>query len=112
MEACALGPCPVMEEDWGPETFCRVVGAWVGAVGGGPGSNHGESSPVYLVPLWALFSGVRSRMGWALLSSKVWPSGLSGALLPWSSSFWRCQVTQICTPLWEPSSRGRYWIVP
>ena len=53
---------------------------------------------MHLVPLWALFSAVRSRMGWALLSSNVWPSGLSGALLPWSSSFWRCQITQICTP--------------
>ena len=44
---------------------------------------------MYLVPLWALFSAVRIRMGLALLSSKGWPSGLSGALLPWSSSFWR-----------------------
>ena len=65
-----------------------------------------------LVPLWALSSSVRSRMGWALLSSKVWPSGLSEALLPWSSSFWRCQITRICTPLLGPSSRRRYWIVP
>ena len=51
-------------------------------------------------------------MGCALLSSKVWPSGLSGALLPWSSSFWRCQVTRTCTPLLGPSSQRRYWIVP
>ena len=42
---------------------------------------------MYLVPLWALFSGVRRRMGWALLSSKVSPSGLSGALFPCFSSF-------------------------
>ena len=52
-----------------------------------PWLHSGGSSPVYLVPLWALFSSVRSRMGWALVSSPVWPSGLSGALLPWSSSF-------------------------
>ena len=51
-------------------------------------------------------------MGWALLSSRVWPSGLSGALLPWSSSFWRCQITQICPPSLGPRSRRRYWIVP
>ena len=67
---------------------------------------------MYLVPLWALFSGVRSRMEWALLSSKVGPSGLSAALLPWSSSLWRCQVTRICTPPLGPSSWRRYWIVP
>ena len=66
---------------------------------------------MYLVPLWALFSVVRSQLGWALLSSKVWPSGLSGALLPWSSSFWRCQTTPICTPLLGPRLRRRYWIV-
>ena len=57
---------------------------------------------MYLVPLWALFSAVRSRMGWALLSSKVCPSSLSGALLPWSSSFWRCQITRLCTPSLGP----------
>ena len=51
-------------------------------------------------------------MGWALVSSRVWPSGLSGALLPWSSSFWRCQTTQICGPLLSPRSRRQYWIVP
>ena len=53
---------------------------------------------MYLVPLWALFLSVWSRMRWALVSSKVWPSGLSGALLPWSSSFRRCQTTRICGP--------------
>ena len=67
---------------------------------------------MYLVPLWALFSGVRSRMGWQLLSSKVSPSGLSGALLPCSSSFWRCQITRISTPPLGPSSWRRYLIVP
>ena len=112
MEACALGSCPVREGDCCSGMFCLVVGAWVGVVGGGPGSTHGGRSPVYLLPLWALFSALRSRTGWALLSSKEWPSGLSRALLPWSSSFWRCQMTQICTPLWGPRSRRRYWIVP
>ena len=67
---------------------------------------------MYLVPLWALFLPVRSRMGWALVSSRVWPSGLSGALLPWSSSFWWCQTTRICGPPLSPRSRRRYWIVP
>ena len=67
---------------------------------------------MYLVPLWASFSSVRSRMGWALLSSRVCPSGLSGALVPWSSSFWRCQTTRICGPPLSPGSRRRYWIVP
>ena len=51
-------------------------------------------------------------MGWALLSSKVWPSGLSRALLPWASSFWRCQITRICTLSLGPRSRRQYWIVP
>ena len=51
-------------------------------------------------------------MGWALLSSRVWPSGLSGALLPWSSSFWGCQTTRICGPPLSPGSWRRYWIVP
>ena len=67
---------------------------------------------MYLVPLWALFSSVRRRMGLALVSSRVCPSGLSGALLPWSSSFWRSQTTRICGPLLSPGSRRRYWIVP
>ena len=51
-------------------------------------------------------------MGWALVSSRVWPSGLSGALLPWSTSFWRCQSTRICGPPLPPGARRRYWIVP
>ena len=42
----------------------------------------------------------------------MWPSGLSAALLPWSSSFWRCQTTRICGPPLYPGSRRRYWIVP
>ena len=88
-------------------------GGRLGKRGGGrPWLHSGGSSRVYLVPLWALFSAVRSRIVWAQLSSKVWPSGLSGALLPWSSSFWRCQITRICTPLLGPWSRRRYWIVP
>ena len=83
---------------------------WRGA--GRPWLHSGGSSPVYLMPLWALFSSVRSQMGWALVSSRVWPSGLSGALLPLSSSFWRCQTTWICGPPLSPGSRRRYWIVP
>ena len=71
MEACDLGPCPVREGDWGLQTFCRFVGVWVGAAGGGLGSSSGGSLPVYLVPVWALFSSVRSRMGSALVSSRV-----------------------------------------
>ena len=67
---------------------------------------------MYLVPLWALFSWVRRRMEWAPLSSKVSPSGLFRALLSWSGSFWRCQVTRICTPPFGPRSWRRYWIVP
>ena len=66
--------------------------------GGMPWLHSGGRFPVYLVHLWALFSGVRRRMGWALLSCRLSPCGLSGALLPWSASFWRCQVTRICTP--------------
>ena len=89
------------------------VGGRLGRRGGGrPWLRSGGSSPVYLVPLWAFFSSVRSRMGWALVSSRVWPSGLSGALLPCSSSFWRCQTTRICGPPLSPGSRRQYWIVP
>ena len=80
--------------------------------GGRPWLHFRGRSPVYLVPLWALFSSVRSRMGRALVSSRVWPSGLSWALLPWSSSFWRCQTTRIRGPLLSPGSRRRYWILP
>ena len=89
------------------------VGWRFGRRGGGrPWLHSGGSSPVYLVPLWALFSSVRSRMGWALVSSRVWPSCLSGALLPGFSSFWPCQTTRICGPLLSPGSRRRYWSVP
>ena len=89
------------------------VGGRLGRRGGGrPWLLSGGGSPVYLVPLWALFSSVRSRMGWAPVSFRVWPSGLSGALLPWSSSFWRCQTTRICGPPLSPGSQRRYWIVP
>ena len=106
------GPLPRQEGGLGPGDVLPGGGR-LGRCGGGRPWLHSEgSSPVYLVPLWALFSAVRSRMGWALLNSKVWPSGLSGALLPWSSSFWRCQITRICTPSFGPRSRRWYWIVP
>ena len=103
---------PRQEGGLGPGDFLPGGGRFGRGGWGRPWLHSGGSSPVYLVPLWALFSGVRSRMGWALLSSKVWPSGLSRALLPWSSSLWRCKVTRICTPLFGPSSWRRYWIVP
>ena len=96
----------------GPGDFSPGAGRLARRGGGRPWLHSGGSSLVYLVPLWALFLGVRSQMGWALLSSKVSPSGLSGALLPWSSSFGRCQVTQICTPPLGPSSLRWNWIVP
>ena len=48
------------------------VGGLLGRRGGGrPWLHSGESSPVYLMPLWPLFSSVRSQMGWALVSSRV-----------------------------------------
>ena len=78
---------------------------------GRPSLHSGGSSPVFLVPPWALFSSVRSRMGWALFSSRVWPSGLSAVTLPWCSSIWRCQISRICGPPLSPRSRRRYWIV-
>ena len=105
-------PLPRQGGDLGPGNFLPGVGRLGRRCVGWPWLHSGVSSPVYLVPLWALFSWVRSRTGWALLSSKVWPSNLSGALPPWSSSFWRCQVTQICTPPLGSSSWRRYWIVP
>ena len=64
-------PLPRQGGGLGLETFCRFVGVWVGAAGRGLGSTPGGSSPVYLVPVWALFSTVRSRMGWSLVSSRV-----------------------------------------
>ena len=105
-------PLPRQGGGLGPRDFL-LGGGRLGRRGGGrPWLHSGRSSPVYLVPLWALFPELRSRMGWVLLSSKVWPSGLSAPLLPWSSSFWRCQVTQICPILLGPGARRRYWIVP
>ena len=95
----------------GPGDFLPGCGRLGRRAGGRPWLRSGGSSPVYLVPLSALFLAVRRRMGWALLSSKVWPSSLSGALLPWSSSIWRCQITWICTPSLGPRSRRWYWIV-
>ena len=96
----------------GPGDFLSGGGRSGRRGGARPWLHSGGSCPVYLLPLWALFSSVRSWMGWALLSSRVWPSGLSGALLPWSSSFWRRQITRICGPLLSPRSLRRYWIVP
>ena len=91
-------PLPRQGGGQGPGDFMLVDGRLGRRGGGRPWLHSRGSSPVYLVPLWALFSSVRSQMGWALVSSRVWPSGLSGALLPWSSSFWRCQTTRICGP--------------
>ena len=105
-------PLPRQGGGLGLGDFLPVGGRFGRRGGGRPWHHSGGSSPVYLVPLWALFSSVRSRMGWALVSSRLWPSGLSGALLPWCSSFWRCQTAQICGPLLSPGSRRRYWIVP
>ena len=82
----------------GPGVFLPGGGRLGRCGWGRPWLPSGGSSPVYLVPLGALLSGMRSGMGRPLLSSKVSPSGLSGALLPWHTSFWRCQVTRICTP--------------
>ena len=49
-----------------------LVGGCLGRRGGGrPWLHSGGSSPVYLVPLAALFPSVRSRMGRALVSSRV-----------------------------------------
>ena len=80
----------------GPGDFSPGAGR-LGGRGGGRLWLHSRGiSPVYLVPLWAVFPRVTRQMAWALFSAKVSPSGLSGAL-PWSSSRWRCQVTLICT---------------
>ena len=104
-------PLPRQGGGLGLRDFLPVGGRFSRRGGGRPWLHSGGSSPVYLVPLCALFSSVRSRMGWALVSSRVWPSGVSGAQLPWSSSFWLCQTTQICGPPMSPGSRRRYWIV-
>ena len=68
-------------------------GARLVARGGGtPRLNSRGISPVYLVPLSAFFPGDKRRMGWALVSSKVSTSALSGAG-PWLSWGWRCHCT-------------------
>ena len=77
-------PLPRQGGGLGIGDFLPVCGRLGRRGGGRPWLHSGGSSPVYLVPVWALFSSVRSRMGWALVSSRVSPSGLSGALLPWS----------------------------
>ena len=105
-------PLPRLGGGLGPGDVLPAGGRLGRRGGGRPWLRSGGSSPVYLVPLWALFSSVRSLIGWALLSSRVRPSGLSGALLPWSSSFWRCQITQIRGSSLSPRSWRRYWIVP
>ena len=91
-------PLPRQGAGLGLGDFLPVCGRLGRHGGGRPWLHSGGSSSVYLVPLWALFSSVRSRMGLSLVTSRAWPSGLSGALLPWSSSFWRCQTTRICGP--------------
>ena len=105
-------PLPRQGGGLGVGDFLPVCGRLGRRGGGRPWLHSGGSSPVYLVPVWALFSSVQSRMGWALVSSRLSPSGLSGALLPWSSSFWRCQITRICGPPLSPGPLRRYWIVP
>ena len=101
-------PLPRHGEGLGPGDFLPAGGRLSVRGRGRPWLHSGGISPVYLVPLWAFFSAVMRRMGWALLSSKLLPSGLSGAL-PWSSSCWQCQVTRICTPPFEPVPRRWYW---
>ena len=71
-------PLPRQGGGLGPGDFWPGGGRLGGRGGGRPWLHSRGSSPVYLVPLWALFLSVRSWMGWALLSSRVWPSGLSG----------------------------------
>ena len=64
-------PLPCQGGGLGPGDFLPVGGR-LGRRGGGKPWLHSEgSSPVYLVPVWALFPLVRSRMGWALVSSRV-----------------------------------------
>ena len=64
-------PLPRQGEGLGLGDFLPVCGRWGRRGGGRPWLHSGGSSPVYLVPVWALFSSVRSRMGWALVSSRV-----------------------------------------
>ena len=60
MEACAFGPCPVREGDWGSGTFCRLVGAWVGAAGGGLGSTPEELPSVFGASVGLVLFGAES----------------------------------------------------
>ena len=108
---CRLRPLPRQGGGLVPGDFLPG-GAHLGGRGGGrPWLHSGGIPPLYLVPLWALSSGLTRRMGWALVSSNVSPSGLSGAL-PWSSWGWWCHCTRICTlPFWL-LPLGEYWIVP
>ena len=110
------GLCPRPLPRQGGGTGARGLFAWWWALGL---ARWGEA----LAPLWGEFPSVFGAPvvldlvgaepdGWALLSSRVWPSRLSGALLPWSSSFWRSQTNRICGAPLSPRSRRRYWIVP
>ena len=60
MKACALSPCPVREGDWGPGTFCLLVGAWVGAAGGGLGSTPGGAPSVFGASVGLVLFGAES----------------------------------------------------
>ena len=104
-------PLPRQGGELGPGD-CLPDGGCLGGRGGGrPFSHSGGTSPVYLVPRWASFSGVTQRMGWALFSSMVSPSALSGAL-GWLSWGWWHHCTRICTPPFAPLPLRRYWILP
>ena len=65
------GPLPRQEGGLGLGDLLPVGGRLVRRAGGRPWLHSGGSSPVYLVPLKALFSSVQSRMGCALVSSRV-----------------------------------------
>ena len=56
-------PLPSQRGGLGPGYFLPVGGRLVRRGGGRPWLHSGGSSPMYLVPLWALFSEVRRRMG-------------------------------------------------
>ena len=66
---------------------------------------------MHLVSRWALFSGMTRQKGWALLSSNVSHSALSGSLGSLNSG-WRCHSTWICTSPFGPLPLRRYCIVP
>ena len=95
-------PLPHQGGELGFGNFFPGSGRLGGRHGGRPWFHSVRISPVYLECLWALFSGVKRRMGGALVSSKVLPSALSGAL-PWSSSG---------TPAFGPMPLRRYWLLP